>query len=112
MAIPDSQRYPQKLCLIKYEIYINVYTEVTCAFLLPETYIIYIIYNRNEPLLILKTTLSSTSRFQAMLRIRIRRIRKILASWIRIQGVKYQPKTAKNVLLLKSISELLKKEIL
>ena len=29
------------------------------------------------------------------IRIGIRWIRKILASWIRIQGVKYQPKTAK-----------------
>ena len=33
--------------------------------------------------------------------------------WIRIQGAKYQPKTAKKaVLLLKSKSELLKKEII
>ena len=38
------------------------------------------------------------------IRIRIRWIRKVLASWIRIrknmriQGVKYQPKTAKNLL--------------
>jgi len=29
---------------------------------------------------------------EAVLKIRIRWIRKILASWIRIQGVKYQPK--------------------
>ena len=31
----------------------------------------------------------------SVLRIRVRWIRKILASWIRIQGVKYQSKTAK-----------------
>ena len=45
------------------------------------------------------------------IRIRIRWIRKILASWI--QGVKYQPKNCKkNFLLLKLKSELLKKEII
>ena len=33
--------------------------------------------------------------FYSVLRIQIRWIRKILAYWIRIQGVKYQPKTAK-----------------
>jgi len=54
--------------------------------------------------------------FFLVLRIRIRWIRKILASWIRIrknmriQGAKYQPKTAKKTfLLLKLKSELLKK---
>ena len=47
----------------------------------------------------------------SVLRIRVRWIRKILASWIRIQGVKYQSKTAKKktFLLLKSKFELLKK---
>jgi len=47
------------------------------------------------------------------IRIRIRWIRKILASYfrIRMQGVKYQPKTAKKTfLLIESKSELLKKK--
>ena len=48
----------------------------------------------------------------AVLRIQIRWIRKILASWIRIriQGAKYQPKTAKKTFYSKPKSELLKKE--
>ena len=48
----------------------------------------------------------------SVLRIRVRWIRKILTSWIRIQGVKYQSKTAKKktFLLLKSKFELLKKK--
>ena len=49
------------------------------------------------------------------IRIRIRWILKILASSIRIriQGLKYQPKTAKKKLLLSKLkSELLKKEII
>ena len=54
--------------------------------------------------------LSLEYQFWAVLRIRIRLIRKILASWIRIQGVKYPPKTAKKTfLLLKPKSKLLKK---
>ena len=49
MAIPDSQRYPEKLCLIKHELDIDVYgfwamiantcnfsKTLTCAFMLPE----------------------------------------------------------------------------
>ena len=47
----------------------------------------------------------------AVLRIRSRWIRKILASWIRIQGAKFQPKTTKKAFLLSKLkSELLKKE--
>ena len=48
---------------------------------------------------------------ESVLRIRIRWIRKILACWIRIQGVKYHQKTALTFfLLLNPKSELLKKE--
>ena len=36
------------------------------------------------------------------IRIRIRWIRKILASWIRIPGAKYQPKTATKKITLKT----------
>jgi len=63
-------------------------------------------------------TMFNTTSHLSVLRIRIRWIRKILASWIRIrknmriQGVKYQPKTAKKecFLLLKPKSKFLKKE--
>ena len=60
---------------------------------------------------------SQIKKLHSVLRIRIRWIRKILASWIRIrknmriQGAKYQPKTKKKTFSLsKPKSELLKKE--
>ena len=32
MAMPDLQRYPEKLCLIKYELDIHVFVSLNCLF--------------------------------------------------------------------------------